>query len=50
MFNPDAIKEYVSCLDDPDSILEDCRLLDIEIKKAKGQGRSQKQMFNFIKQ
>jgi hypothetical protein len=48
MFNLDSIKEYVSCLDDPDSILEDCRLFDREIKKAKGQGSSQKDMFNFI--
>ena len=51
MFNQDSIKEYVACLDDPDSIMESCRLLDMEIKKQKdereSQNISQKQMFNF---
>ena len=51
MFNQDSIKEYVACLDDPDSIMESCRILDMEIKKQKderdSQNVSQKQMFNF---
>jgi hypothetical protein len=52
MFNPDSIKEYVSSLENSEDILDDCRLLDMEIKKAKELNSNvpQKDMFKFLHQ
>ena len=50
MFNKDSIKEYVMSLENYEDILDDCRSLDTEIRKAKelNSNVSQKDMFKFF--
>ena len=52
MFNKDSIKEYVMSLENYEDILDDCRSLDTEIRKAKelNSNVSQKDMFKFLHQ
>lgn len=52
MFNTDSIKEYVMSLENYEDILDDCRSLDTEIRKAKelNSNVSQKDMFKFLHQ
>jgi tryptophan halogenase len=52
MFNQDSIQNYVNSLPNSNQILEECKLMDMEIKKAKNMNSNvpQKDMIKFVNQ